>query len=313
MHLTINGEEINYSLESEKTLAEVLQGVQAWLGSAGFVINGIRADGRDLLSIPPNTWGPTSVDSVAELKVMALHTADVRIEHWQTLDAWLGMLADEVKAPGPVLEELLSNLPETIEGVRANPFLPAGSDALRRLSAMFDGQGPAEIRRWPAERRQEARDLIDWLREELARRIDDSARPQDAIARCIADLRAHAARLTEVSVLLQTGKDKTAMETVVGFTDSVQSVLALVPFLPPSAERGRMIADLTPVLRNLVSAFDAKDSVLIGDLLEYEIAPRIEKLMPLLVNAPGTGAGMNAPGTGAGMNAPGTGAGETAP
>ena len=116
------------------------------------------------------------------------------------------MLADEVKAPGPALEELLSNLPETMDGVRANPFLPAGSDALRRLSAMFDGQDTGDIRRWPAEHRQEVHELIDSLREELTRRIDDSARPQDALARCIADLRAHAARLTEVSVLLQTGQ-----------------------------------------------------------------------------------------------------------
>ena len=58
MHLTINGDEISYSLESEKTLAEVLQGVQAWLGSAGFVITGIQADGRDLLSIPAEHVGP---------------------------------------------------------------------------------------------------------------------------------------------------------------------------------------------------------------------------------------------------------------
>ena len=43
-----------------------------------------------------------------------------------------------------------------------------------------------------------------------------------------------------------------------------------------------MITELTPVLRELVAAFDAKDSVLIGDLLEYEVAPRVERLMPLL-------------------------------
>jgi len=98
----------------------------------------------------------------------------------------------------------------------------------------------------------------------------------------MADLRARVEKLPEVSVLLQTGKDKQAMDTIIGFTDSVQAVLALVPFLAPDPERGRMIAELTPILRDLVAAFDAKDSVLIGDLLEYEVAPRVTRLIPFL-------------------------------
>ena len=290
MRLTINGEEVSYALENEKTLAEVLQGVQGWLGEAGFIITGMRADSRDLLSIPAKTWGPTPVESIGVLEVSALHTADVRIEHWQTLDAWLGMLVDEVKAPGSALGELLESFDETMEGARTNPFLPPGSDGLQRLDALFSAQSPADIRRWPAERRAEAAALLASLREELARRIADSTKPGDALARCVTELRSLSSKLPEVSVLLQTGKDKSAMETIVGFTDTVQSVLALLPFLPPDPERGRAIADLTPTLKELVAAFDAKDSVLIGDLLEYEVAPRLRKLMPLLANATGTGA-----------------------
>jgi len=299
VRLTINGDEVSYSLENEKTLADVLRGVQSWLGSAGFVINAVRADERDLLSIPPGAWSSTPVDSVAELAIDALHTGDVKIEHWQTLHAWLGMLADEVTAPGPVLDELLSGMTETMDGVASNPFLPSGSDGLQRLSSFFSGQAAADIRRWPAEKREDALRLIETLREALSRRIEDSSRPGDALARCTADLRSLAGKLPNVSVLLQTGQDRAAMETVVGFTDAIQNLLSLVPFLPPNAERGRVIADLTPVLRDLLSAFNAKDSVLIGDLLEYEVTPRIEKLMPLLGNAPSTAAG-NAPSTAAG-------------
>jgi hypothetical protein len=45
------------------------------------------------------------------------------------------------------------------------------------------------------------------------------------------------------------------------------------------------MSELNPVLRDLVAAFDARDSVLIGDLLEYEIAPRMERIAPLLKGA----------------------------
>jgi hypothetical protein len=282
VNLKINGEPVDFSLEKEKTLAEVMQGIQAWLGSAGFVISSVLADGQELLTMNPGIWAATPVDSVREIEVQALHTADMKVEHWQTLDVWLGMLADEVKAPGPVLEELLENLPETVEGMKKNPFLPSGADAMDRFERTFQGQGTAEIRRLSPEQRQEVAALIQTMRAELSRRIEDAAQPRAALSRCMTDLRTRVGQLPEVSVLLQTGKDKAAMETVIGFTDTVQSVLALVPFLPPNPERGRLIAELTPVLRDLVAAFDAKDSVLIGDLLEYEVAPRVTRLMPLL-------------------------------
>ena len=72
------------------------------------------------------------------------------------------------------------------------------------------------------------------------------------------------------------------MEIVIRFADIVQSLMDLLPFLPPDAERARILVELTPVLRELVDAFGSRDSVLIGDLLEYEVAPRMERIAPLL-------------------------------
>jgi hypothetical protein len=41
-------------------------------------------------------------------------------------------------------------------------------------------------------------------------------------------------------------------------------------------------ADFNGILRELLGAFDTKDTVLIGDLLEYEVAPRIELFLSFL-------------------------------
>jgi len=314
VRLTINGEQVSYSLENERTLGEVVRGVQAWLAGAGFLITGMRAagesgaDSRDLLKTPAGDWGGTAVGSVQELDVQATHTGELKLAHWRTVDAWLAMLALEIQPPAGgsrseaqavSLEGLLAGLPETIESLRTNPFLPPGSDAIDRFSALFKGrsapegmqqpeagkEAAKEVHTWPAETTRAAIAIIDQLRTGLQARIADASRPADALARCAAGVRDSLARLPEVSLLLQTGRDKDAMDVVIGFADTVQALLMLVPFLSPDPERGKLLAEFTPVLKELVAAFGTKDSVLIGDLLEYEIAPRMQRLAPMLGKA----------------------------
>jgi hypothetical protein len=293
VRLTINNENVSYSLEQERTLGEVVHGVSAWLGAGGFVIMGLNADGRDLLQSPAGTWGGTAVEGIATLAVSATHTGDMKIAHWRTVDRWLGMLEEEVAGTGSSgaetsgteasgtetsvadpLADLLEGLPQTLEGFAANSFLPPGSDTGTRFAAAFSGRRPSDVRAWSTEARREAIDLVRQLRGLVQARLDDVANPREALVRCAVLLRECRGELKEVSVLLQTGRDRAAMESVVRFTDAVQSLMDLLPFLPPDTGRARLLVELTPILRELVAAFGSHDSVLIGDLLEYEVAGR---------------------------------------
>ena len=299
MRLNINEEEVSYSLEAEKTLGEVAGGVRTWLAAAGFLITGMSADGRDLFSRDSATWSATGIASVKSLDVKATHTGEMRLAHWRTVDAWLAMIETECRqlrqepeerpvetAVDPrqsTMGDLVADLPQTLEGIRTNPFLPPGSDLMKRFEALFDSRGAAAA--LPAERRPEALSLIRELRGWVQRRIAESTHPEETLARCAELLRQTEGDLREVSVLLQTGKDKPAMDIVIRFTDVARSLIDVLPFCAPDPLRARLIGELTPVLRDLVAAFDTRDSVLIGDLLEYEIAPRVEKLGPLLETA----------------------------
>jgi hypothetical protein len=294
VRLVINGDQVSYALENEKTLGEVVRGVRQWLAAAGFHVSGMRADGRDLMQGEPREWEGIDVAAVGELGVAARHTADLRIEHWRTVQAWLQMLAEELAAAGgpagavgasSVLQDLLSNFPETLAGFQANPFLPPGSTAVERFTALFGGSDAAAVRSWPAERRAQARALVEEINGALTARLADAQQPRAALARCAGRIRTLLGGLGEVSVLLQTGRDRAAMDIVIGFSDAVQGLLELLPFLPPDTERARLIGELNPFLKDLVAAFDARDTVMIGDLLEYEISPRMERLAPLLEGA----------------------------
>jgi hypothetical protein len=289
MRLTINGEQASYSLENERTLGEVARGVQAWLGASGLRLTGLEADGRDLLALPSQDWAAIALDGVTELRVAAAHTGPLRIEHWQTVQAWLSMVRNEIAAAAPAppgnadaLEDLLAGTPEILESLAANPFLPTGSDLGTRLEGLLRGASVASVRSWSATQRDEAAGLLGELSARVTARLEDALHPEHAVARSARALRDLQKSLPEVSVMLQTGRDRQAVDIVVAFTEAAQAVIDALPFLPPDAERARLISDLTPVLRQLTEAFAVRDGILIGDLMEYEIAPRMERIIPLL-------------------------------
>ncbi len=107
-----------------------------------------------------------------------------------------------------------------------------------------------------------------------------------AIAEQLERLRPMAARLAEVPLQLSTGRDREAMAAVCGLSDAMGALLPLVALLPREAAREELFRDLNAVLRDLVAALEARDTVLTGDLAEYEVAPRLEGLVALLERQP---------------------------
>jgi len=182
MRLTINGETVDYTLEQEKTLGDVVAGVRKWLATEGFLVTALRDGPTDLVRLPRESWEGRDIAGIECLAV-------------------------------------------------------------------------------------------------------EAALPADALAGSRARLAASVKRLPEVSLLLQTGHDREAMAIVVEFTDAFQTLTDILPYLGPDQERARLFAEITPPLRELIAAFTNRDSVLIGDLLEYEVAPRLERLLPMLGGA----------------------------
>ena len=85
-------------------------------------------------------------------------------------------------------------------------------------------------------------------------------------------------QLDDVAVHLQTGKDKQAMETIIYLTELLQALMRALSWCPGDGGMEEIIADINTILSELEEALKASDTVLIGDLLEYEIKPRLQEL-----------------------------------
>ena len=104
--------------------------------------------------------------------------------------------------------------------------------------------------------------------------------------------------LSEVPVRLQTGKDAEAMKTMVLAVELINKTVRIMPeyvrvsAAPPleigGADMPEFYGSLNEVLKELAQAFETKDGVLIGDLAEYEIRPRLESFYSAVRAATGT-------------------------
>jgi hypothetical protein len=91
----------------------------------------------------------------------------------------------------------------------------------------------------------------------------------------------------------QTGKDKRAHETIELFSSTLEKLLRLIPLLRlrgvdlelltlGDSQFKAFMEELDLALRELLAAYEAKDTVLVGDLTEYELAPRLRTLYTAL-------------------------------
>jgi len=189
MEIRINGEQIDFQLESEKNIGDILGSVESECEKSGMTITGIRVDG---IEIPADSLDGLFLRDIGSVSAMDLTTIS-----------------------GKDVERLLRDL-----GTRFSVSVPL---------------------------------------------------------------------LQEVPVLLQTGKDLQVLEYIHRFSSDLQNLYQLLPLLSIAGIRSETAgsgsidleaypSELAPILGQLLAALEAKDTVLVGDLSEYELAPRIEKL-----------------------------------
>lgn len=129
-------------------------------------------------------------------------------------------------------------------------------------------------------------ELAKRLESFFGERLDELRDPGNAMLAAARVFDAIKADLSEVPVRLQTGKDAQAMRTMVLAVELIHKTVRIIPeFMRMEAAPAVDIDGATMpefygafnnVLLELASAFENKDGVLIGDLAEYEIRPRLE-------------------------------------
>ena len=270
MTITINGDNINYTLEEEKTAGDVLNGLSSWLEKSGLLVGGIVLDDK-AVPLGGTEWRNRPVGDISSFSVEAVSIREGRVRQLETARDYFILLKSAVEAGD---EESLEDLAD-------------GFDDLKRILPHLLNEGPHPS-------------IMPHLEETLGKgfhnnggtvameaarlailldsRCREAADPEAEAGSAAAALAAMAESLDDVAVHLQTGKDKQAMETIIRLTEFLQTFMRSLSWIGGSQEIKQIADDMNGIMAELEEALKANDTVLIGDLLEYEIKPRLLNL-----------------------------------
>jgi hypothetical protein len=276
MEISINGSPADITLETEKTIGDILSGMDQWLEGSGSRLSGLLIDGRKIGSGGLDEAFGRSLDGIGRL--------DIVVSSWRELAA-----------------EALLTLKEICDDWGALPFEGRG-EARKRWD---DGAAAAFLA-------SEIPDMYDFAGRSLAgeglspedlsllvtERLQELGDPREEINRAEGLVSAVAGRLEDLPLDIQTGKDGRAAETMQLFSRTAEKLFRLLFVLKTSGlSMETMVIDnrnakdfmteFNSALKELNAAYENRDAVLVGDLAEYELAPRLVKFFTALKDPAG--------------------------
>jgi hypothetical protein len=275
MDIYINGKPADITLETEKTLGEALSGLDDWLRGSGFRLGGLEIDGKPVTGAEMASVFGWDIGGISSVNVTVCPRSELAVDALCEARGFLDALANgedresvarlwKASASASFLEE---------EDIRF----------FRDINAVFD---PAPVEQADSTDASVKAGRIITLVDEHIREL---LAPEEELTRIESLVAGIADRLEELPLDIQTGKDGRAAETVNVFTAVVEKLFRLFSLVrdrgqAPSAaaSMGDFLEEFNAALKELLEAYEGRDVVLVGDLAEYELAPRLRSFYDAL-------------------------------
>lgn len=280
MEITVDGAAVDVQLEDEKRISDVVSAMTRWLNENGRIVTATRLDGVEPASrAQQESPGPDhklEFETVSVEAVMEFNLSSI-VEKLSLIEKALSAGNLQLIRSGLNLDEMISD----IEAYLAPRELPVLQSLISRALVQNE---------------QEALPLlaasITALKLRAMERILEYRSPLQEMQKVGPVLKRLIEGIEEIPVNLQSGQALAALKEITLFAEAAGKFNRILPLLPlPDSDESpfegwkigdeqaeNFFRDLQPVLEELAGAFDQNDRILIGDLMEYEVAPRLELL-----------------------------------
>ncbi len=299
MEIKIDDTSIEFTLEQENTVGDVIAELKPFVESHARVISALSVDDVPFSIDEPAAWKDRTLTPIRRISVETTGPFEGRIADLETLIEYFTVFRTALQSREQArIEEVLRELSHVRAAV--DPVLRfdgsgnhggALTELEQALSGLTDPSAPSadDLAAAPERQIEPLNAAINRLLLLIDTRHRELSAPVAELERTARALSGYTESMSEVPVLLQTGKEREAMERIAGFSELMSRLLRLcslamiyrsclpVDWNPQTLEDE--VVQLNSVLQELVEAFDAGDSVLIGDLVEYEVVPGLQNLL----------------------------------
>jgi len=264
MEIRINGQAADITLDSERTIGDILASLDQWLANLGHSLSGLSIDGKAADITRLNEIFSMGKDSVKTLDIYT--SSDAQLSAYA-----LSKLANDIDEYEKLKFEDKNNFFNSWEQSAQAKLIKENMPELFLLYTDLFSNGGISCQ------------TLRSVTEERLREINDPLNEFSKIEPLVNEI---CVRLIDLPLDIQTGKDGRAAQTIQIFSGITEKILRITKqlniqgFLVQSDEEffTQMINDFSKVLRELLDAYERYDSVLVGDLAEYEAAPRLQEL-----------------------------------
>ena len=269
MTIRINQIAVAFTLENEKTIADLTTAFRSWAEAQDLAILGIMADGH---ARAPDDKTP--LESFAVIDIEAVPVGERDLARVAVLSRFFSLLAQGWSQNNQIL---ISELHGEFASIKTALF-PLLDPLARRISqSLMVLENP-----WTDPVAQT--EATQTLAAELETRRKELQDPRVALTETLSDLDRSLDNLADLGTLFQRGQDK----------DGYGRILNLFTVLEDLGRRSELAfkereiddrswvefqTDLKPVLQETESALAAGDLILVTDLLEYEVTPRLRQIL----------------------------------
>jgi len=282
MIITINGEKIDYTLENEKTAGDIISAIRKWLENSGILISEIKLDDK-IAPLHETSWEKTDLQNISEIAVKTITLKESRIRQIETALNYFNLLADAAENGK---EEIIKELSEGFNDLTLllnNIFNDFDYKELAEglISNLNEHGFPVTESSVYNSEKEIIADSGNFIKI-LESRLNEISNPGKEALSAAGALASMADELENVAVNLQTGKEMEAMQTIILLTELMQALLRSLSWTDVTEKTENYVSEIFNILSELEEALKANDTVLIGDLLEYELKPKLLELPPNL-------------------------------
>lgn len=268
MNLTINGKVTDITIENEKTIGELLSGLEQWVSDSGHRIAELNIDGQDISASMLEDVFLKDLNTVKALDVRTYAFADLTVSSLITL-------LDDIKEYETLDFEnktkFFNNWKDSVQG----QFI--SQEIYDLFSLCFKTFSEGDV----------APNTLYSITEERIREVNE---PLKELTNLDPILNEVCEKLINLPLDIQTGKDLRAAQTIQVFSAVTEKIIRIYYQLDIQGyfnnEHGKknkeqmvqQITDFSGILRELLDAYEKNDSVLVGDLSEYEASPKVKEL-----------------------------------